>query len=357
MSTKSKWIAALATGALVTTGVAYAAAPPKDSRGTIVKVIDGDTVDMRIAGEMTRVRLLNIDTPETVHPNMEVECLGPEASNYLKSLLSPGDKVKLEYDIERTDRYGRTLAGVYKDDSLVNADIAAAGLGIAVKYEPNTRFYPEVLAAEQGAHGNAFGLFNAETECTLPAQFTEALEELEQVPEALSGDIAEAGSLAGQAAAAIAVGVGLKSALEAITPDTHPVTHALLVGRYAPSVTTLNESIAHAERTEKAHKDQQAKLVKAEEERLEAERKRKEEEERTKREAEARKKEEQRQAAIAEQNRIQQQKTQQPRKSTQPAPRKTTPKKSTPKSTPKKNNSKYTGPRCYAPGGKSWKPC
>lgn len=363
MSFKNKIIATLATAALVMTLPACSA---DDSRGTVVRVIDGDTVDMKIAGEETRVRLLNVDTPETVDPDKAVECLGPEASDYLKSLLAPGDKVKLEYDIERTDRYGRTLAGVYKDESLVNADIAAAGLGIAVKYEPNVKFYDAVLAAEQQASSDSRGLFSADTECTLPAQFENAYDALDQAPQQLGENIEEAGNLAGEAAAALAIGVGLKSALGALNPQTHPVTHALLGGRLAHSTSKLDSSIAQTRELEKSHLDQQAKLVKAEEERVEAERKEKEEAERRAQEAQARKAEEERQAAIAEQNRVQQQKTQQQQKSAPVAPKKSVPKKSVPKKTvpkkttpksTKKNPSGYTGPRCYAPGGKSWRPC
>ena len=100
--------------------------------------------------------------------------MGPEATDYLERLLKPGEKVDLEYDIEREDRYGRTLAGVFKDDLFVNSAIAAAGLGVAVKYEPNVKFYDEVLAAEQKAVDAGEGLFDPSVECTIPAQLDEA---------------------------------------------------------------------------------------------------------------------------------------------------------------------------------------
>lgn len=349
MKIKNKLIVTLASLALLITGTGCSFLPSNDSRGIVMRIIDGDTVDMRIAGNETRVRLLNIDTPESVDPNKAIECLGPEATEYLKTLLAPGDEVELEYDIERTDRYGRTLAGVYKDDSLVNADIAAAGFGIAVKYEPNVRFYDEVLAAEQSASTNARGLFSPQIECTLPAQFEEAYQALDNVSHELSDDIDEAGSLAGQAAAALVIGYGAKSAMEALTPDGHPVTHTLLTNRFTGSAARLTTAMETVESTERSHLDQQEKLIQAEEARLEAERKAKAEAERLEREAEARKQEEQRQAAIAEQNRAKKQKQ---KKSTPIAPR-----KSKQKSTPKKTKSNYTGPRCYAPGGKTWRPC
>ena len=76
--------------------------------------------------------------------------LGAGSHRIHEIAAAPGDKIELEYDVQRLDPYGRTLAGVYKDGSLVNADIAAAGLGVAVLYQPNERFYAEVKAAEQG---------------------------------------------------------------------------------------------------------------------------------------------------------------------------------------------------------------
>ncbi|WP_373696021.1 thermonuclease family protein [Actinomycetospora aurantiaca] len=67
-----------------------------------------------------------------------VECLGPEASAHLASLLAPGDVVTLTYDEDRFDRYGRVLAGVEKGDVLVNAEMARQGLGVAVEYPRTT---------------------------------------------------------------------------------------------------------------------------------------------------------------------------------------------------------------------------
>lgn len=81
---------------------------------TVVRVVDGDTVVVRKDGQEETVRLLNIDTPETKHPNKAVQCLGPEATQALETLLRPGDDVVLRYDLERTDKYGRTLAGVFE---------------------------------------------------------------------------------------------------------------------------------------------------------------------------------------------------------------------------------------------------
>ena len=135
---------------------------------TVVRVIDGDTIVVRRDGQEETVRLLNIDTPEKKHPNKAVQCLGPEATQALETLLRPGDDVVLRYDLERTDRYGRTLAGVFEDEMLVNAEIARQGLGVPVVFEPNRRFYPEVLAAWNEAEGEQAGLHQPDLACSLP---------------------------------------------------------------------------------------------------------------------------------------------------------------------------------------------
>ena len=77
-------------------------------RGVVTHVVDGDTVDVRVAGRgIERLRLVGIDTPETVKPNTPVQCYGPQASSHLKHLLPAGSRVRVERDAEVRDRYGR----------------------------------------------------------------------------------------------------------------------------------------------------------------------------------------------------------------------------------------------------------
>ena len=102
-----------------------APAAPADVEGDVVTVesiSDGDTLRVTLGEVSTRVRLLNIDTPETHHPSKPVECMGPEATAALKSMISPGDTVVLRYDRRLYDRYDRLLAGVYADGVLLDLD-------------------------------------------------------------------------------------------------------------------------------------------------------------------------------------------------------------------------------------------
>jgi micrococcal nuclease len=160
--------------------------------GTVVRVIDGDTLVAVVAGEETTIRLLNIDTPETKHPDLPVQCLGPEATDFLAERLPAGTEIELEYDEERLDRYDRTLAGVYESGSLVNAEIAAEGLGVPVYFEPNDRFLPEVEEAAATAQSEGLGLFSAATECTVPAQVEQLGAAAEAIPQTVAGDPAQA---------------------------------------------------------------------------------------------------------------------------------------------------------------------
>ena len=114
------------TCALAAGFLALAAAPAAAQR--VERVVDGDTI---IVSDVGRVRLIGVDTPESVDPRRPVEFFGKEASAFTKRLVE-GKPVRLEYDWERTDRYGRTLAYVHlQDGTFVNAEIIRQGYGHA----------------------------------------------------------------------------------------------------------------------------------------------------------------------------------------------------------------------------------
>jgi micrococcal nuclease len=100
-----------------------------------------------------------------------VQCLGPEATEYLTSLLPAGTPVTLKYDEERIDPHGRTLAAIFiADGSLVNAETARQGLGAAVVIGDIDRFYPPVEEARDEAVVAERGLYSADVVCTVPAK-------------------------------------------------------------------------------------------------------------------------------------------------------------------------------------------
>ena len=152
-------------GALAFTGCrpSTAAAPTSPLAATVVKVIDGDTIDLRFGGTIERVRLIGIDTPETVKPNTPVQCYGPEASAHTKSLLPKGTAVTVERDLEPRDTYGRLLLYVHRaaDQLFVNLDLAQGGFARALTIPPNTAHQADFAAAIDLARSGKVGLWGA----------------------------------------------------------------------------------------------------------------------------------------------------------------------------------------------------
>lgn len=138
---------------------------PDAEVATLVRVVDADTLVVELAGVEERVRLLNIDTPETVHPNEGVECGGPEASERVSELVEPGDVVVLEFDEQRRDRYDRLLAGVFAEDVFINERLAREGWGEPAYYAPNDRFLEQIEAAWDAAEAEEVGIFSQWVGC------------------------------------------------------------------------------------------------------------------------------------------------------------------------------------------------
>jgi micrococcal nuclease len=124
----------------------------------VTRVIDGDTVEARWNSAVRAVRLIAIDTPETVAPNQTVECYGPEASAFTDRRLE-GERVRLEFDVEREDRYGRTLAYIWTDGRLFNKVVVARGFARVTIYPPNDRYERRLERAEQRAREADRGLW------------------------------------------------------------------------------------------------------------------------------------------------------------------------------------------------------
>lgn len=126
---------------------------------TVTEVVDGDTVVVALPdGRTETVRLLGVDTPETVHPDEPVECYGPEASAFTHARLD-GRAVRLEKDREVRDRYGRLLAYVYVDGVRVNDQLLALGYARLLVIPPNQAHARALLAAELDARSAGRGLW------------------------------------------------------------------------------------------------------------------------------------------------------------------------------------------------------
>ena len=140
-----------------------------DGLGVVVRVVDGDTIDVTVGGREERVRLIGIDAPESVARDTPDQCFGAEASAALKALLTEGTPVLLERDAETRDRYGRLLAYVHRsDDSLfVNQWLLDGGFADALFFEPNTAFRDEFTEARDRARESGAGLWSV---CTGPDQ-------------------------------------------------------------------------------------------------------------------------------------------------------------------------------------------
>jgi micrococcal nuclease len=136
---------------------------------TVTKVIDGDTIDVRIGRQIRRIRLIGIDTPETKDPRKSVQCFGKEASARTEALLPPGTEVRLERDVEETDVYDRTLAYVYRssDGLFVNLSLVAEGLADTLRIAPNTAHAAVFAEAAARARNQQLGLWKA---CDRPAR-------------------------------------------------------------------------------------------------------------------------------------------------------------------------------------------
>jgi len=131
----------------------------------VIKVVDGDTIDVSINGKTKRLRLIGINTPETVDPRTVVQCFGKEASDKAKELLT-GKKVSLEADSTQgeLDKYSRLLRYVFLEDG-TNFNLYMIKEGYAYEYTYSTpyKYQVEFKAAQVYAKANNKGLWSPST--------------------------------------------------------------------------------------------------------------------------------------------------------------------------------------------------
>ncbi|HKJ35605.1 MAG TPA: thermonuclease family protein [Solirubrobacterales bacterium] len=133
---------------------------PDGARAEVVRVVDGDTIAVNVNGRDERVRYIGVDTPETVQPGAPVDCFGPQASSFNKGLVE-GETVRLEFDRELRDRFGRLLAYVYVGGTFVNAELIRGGYARTLEIEPNTAEAERLARLESEAGGAGRGLWSA----------------------------------------------------------------------------------------------------------------------------------------------------------------------------------------------------
>jgi micrococcal nuclease len=166
---------AAAVGATVVLGAAPSAdaagispAGPTETGYVVTRVVDGDTIHVGRDGVDLTVRLIGINSPESVKPNSPVECFGPQASDFAKAALT-GRTVRLEFDASqgRTDQYGRTLAYVWVErpgsrPTLFNQTAVRRGYAFERQYGPTPYAWRSVLrAAQKQAQSAHAGLWSA----------------------------------------------------------------------------------------------------------------------------------------------------------------------------------------------------
>lgn len=123
-----------------------------ETRCVVERITDGDTI--RCQGKR-RVRLLLIDSPER-----QQTPFGQQAAAQLAKILPKGSSVRLEFDVERHDRYGRTLAYVYAPDGrMANEEMVRAGFATVLVYRPNVKHLERIRSAATTAQALRKGLW------------------------------------------------------------------------------------------------------------------------------------------------------------------------------------------------------
>lgn len=121
----------------------------------VKKVIDGDTI---VLSSGVKVRYIGIDAPEIHHKNKDVVAMGEKAKEFNASLVG-GKNVRLEYDVETHDKYGRVLAYVYVGGTFVNAAMVKEGYAMAFTYPPNVKYQGLFLQLQKEARDAGKGLW------------------------------------------------------------------------------------------------------------------------------------------------------------------------------------------------------
>lgn len=141
------------------------------TQARVTHVTDGDTISVDVDGKEYKIRMVGVDTPETVHPNKPVEYYGKEASNFTKKSLT-GKTVYLQKDVSDTDRYGRLLRYIWIKrpssdnpteneirEMMYNAILVKEGYAYVYIYQPDIRYNDFFRTLQTHARENKIGLW------------------------------------------------------------------------------------------------------------------------------------------------------------------------------------------------------
>jgi micrococcal nuclease len=135
--------------------------PPDAVAAPVVRDVDGDTVIVTLAGRRTSVRLVGIDTPESVKPDTPVACYGHQASA-LTTRLVTGVTLRAAYEVEHQDKYGRALLDLWLPDGRwLQGVLVASGVARAYPFKPNTLHAQLLWDLEKQAHDARRGLWGS----------------------------------------------------------------------------------------------------------------------------------------------------------------------------------------------------
>lgn len=126
--------------------------------------VDGDTIKVTLEGEVRTVRLLAVDTPESVHPTKGVEYYGKEASEYTCNLVTNAKKIELEYDDNsaKEDKYNRLLAWVFVDDELLQELLVENGYAKVAYLYGDYKYTTKLESIQELASAKNIGIWNEE---------------------------------------------------------------------------------------------------------------------------------------------------------------------------------------------------
>ena len=151
-----RWHLALLLLALVASGTVAAGA----IEGTVVRVVDGDTIHVQLADRVEKIRYIGVNTPEIHHPSKGEEPGGREAAEVNRGLVG-GRRVRLELDVQTRDRYGRLLAYVWVGDTMVNAELVRLGYAQVMTVPPNVRYQGLFVKLQRQARDAHRGLWRS----------------------------------------------------------------------------------------------------------------------------------------------------------------------------------------------------